>query len=176
MEDAAVFRPSSGTWFIQASSQGTIIQPFGTNGDIPQIGDYDNDGKDDLAIFRPNGTNGAEWWINRSTEGNIAYQFGNSTDLPMAVDFTGDGKTDLGFYRNGEWFVLRSEDNSFYSAPFGNSTDQPAAGDFDGDGRADLAVFRESDGNWYINGSTSGLIIQSFGTIGDKAIPSAYSP
>jgi len=33
--DAAVFRPSNSTWFAQRSTAGTLIQQFGTAGDIP---------------------------------------------------------------------------------------------------------------------------------------------
>ena len=32
--DAAIFRPSSNTWFVQRSTAGTLIQPFGTTGDV----------------------------------------------------------------------------------------------------------------------------------------------
>jgi cytochrome c peroxidase len=171
--DLAVFRPSTATWFIQESTQGTVIQQFGANGDIPTVGDYDGDGKADIAIFRP--SNG-QWWLNRSAGGVIATTFGISTDKPVAADFTGDGKTDIAFYRpsSGEWFVLRSEDSSFYSVPFGISTDVPAPGDYDGDGKADTAVFRS--GTWYINRSTSGLLISSFGSAGDTPAPAAFVP
>ncbi len=33
--DAAVFRPGSATWFAQRSTAGTLIQQFGTSGDVP---------------------------------------------------------------------------------------------------------------------------------------------
>ncbi|MGB5013270.1 MAG: hypothetical protein WBO68_04505 [Pyrinomonadaceae bacterium] len=33
--DAAIFRPSTSTWFVQRSTAGTLIQPFGQSGDIP---------------------------------------------------------------------------------------------------------------------------------------------
>ncbi len=169
--DAAVFR--SGTWFIQASLEGTIIKPFGAFGDIPQVGDYDADGRADLAVFRP--SNG-EWWIERSSAGTIAAAFGNSNDKPVAADYTGDGKTDIAFFRpaDGNWFVLRSEDSSYYAFPFGISTDIPAPGDYDGDGRTDAAVFRS--GVWYINRSTSGLLITNFGASGDLPAPNAFIP
>ena len=61
---------------------------------MPQVGDYDNDGKADLAVFRPN-LGGAEWWISRSSGGIFATQFGLPTDKPVLADYTGDGKTDF---------------------------------------------------------------------------------
>ena len=171
--DIAVFRPSTATWYIQASTQGTLIYSFGQTGDIPQVGDYDGDGKSDVAIFRPAS---GQWWISRSTLGVVATTFGISTDKPVAQDFTGDGRSDIAFYRpsSGEWFVLRSEDSSFFSAPFGISTDTPAPGDYDGDGKADFAVFRS--GTWYVNRSTQGLLIASFGSTGDTPAPAAFVP
>jgi len=33
--DAAVFRPSNSTWFVQRSTAGTLIQQFGSAGDLP---------------------------------------------------------------------------------------------------------------------------------------------
>jgi cytochrome c peroxidase len=174
--DAAVFR--QGTWYIQASAQGTLIRQFGQTGDVPQTGDYDGDGAADMAIFRPNGTSGAEWWINRSTSGVVAYQFGLAADRPVAQDYTGDGKTDVAFWRpaDGNWFVLRSEDNSYFAAPFGQSTDSPAPGDYDGDGRADFGIFRGSAGTWFVNRTTQGVLIQGFGVNGDLPAPGAFVP
>jgi hypothetical protein len=36
--DAAVFRPSTGTWFINRSTAGILITNFGTTGDQPLPG------------------------------------------------------------------------------------------------------------------------------------------
>ncbi|MBK7708758.1 MAG: VCBS repeat-containing protein [Acidobacteria bacterium] len=82
----------------------------------------------------------------------IAINFGLSSDRPVRGDYTGDGKADIAFWRptTGEWFVLRSEDSTFYSFPFGASTDVPSPGDYDGDGRFDAAVFRPANSTWYI--------------------------
>ncbi|MEO6589931.1 MAG: M36 family metallopeptidase, partial [Pyrinomonadaceae bacterium] len=137
--DVAVFRQSTATWYIQRSTDnGVSTQAFGLTTDLPVPADYDGDNKADIAIFRPNGASGgAEWWGLRSTTGLFAVGFGASTDKTVVGDYTGDGKADIAFWRpsTGQWFILRSEDNSFFAFPFGNSTDTPAPGDYDGDGR-----------------------------------------
>ncbi len=174
--DAAVFRPSTATWFIQNSGGGTTIQAFGAAGDVPVVGDYDGDGKADIAIFRPNGTTGSEWWILRSTAGLIATQFGTPTDKTVPGDYTGDGKADIAIWRpsTGQWYILRSEDLSFYAFPFGANGDIPVPGDYDGDGKTDAAIFRPSSSTWFAQGSTAGTIIQQFGAAGDVPVPSEF--
>lgn len=175
--DAAVFRPSTGTWFILRSSDGQItITQFGTNGDQPVAADYDGDGLADVAIFRPNGANGAEWWVQRSTAGLMALQFGSSTDKAVPGDFTGDGKTDIAFWRptTGYWYVLRSEDFTYFSFPFGQIGDVPVPGDYDGDSRTDAAVFRPATATWYISRSTTGPQFVGFGLATDQPVPNAY--
>ncbi|QYO66775.1 cytochrome c peroxidase [Leptolyngbya sp. 7M] len=176
--DPALFRPSAGLWFIQLSSGGFRTENFGLPGDKPIVADYDNDGSSDIAIFRANGPFGAEWWINRSSSGVIAFQFGLSTDKAVPADYTGDGKADIALWRpsNGFWYVLRSEDFSYYAFPFGLNGDIPVAGDYDGDGKADPAVFRTSQSIWYINRSSGGLGVVPFGLSGDAPLPAAYIP
>ena len=52
--DLAVYRPSTGVWFILNSASFTgRDQQWGVLGDIPVPGDYDGDGKTDLAVYRP---------------------------------------------------------------------------------------------------------------------------
>ncbi len=108
----------------------------------------------------------------------IVYQFGASTDKAVQGDYTGDGKSDVAFWRpsTGEWYILRSEDTSYYSAPFGTATDIPAPGDYDGDGRFDTTVFRPSNTIWYSQRTTAGTLIQQFGATSDKPLPNAFVP
>ena len=73
---------------------------FGTNGDIPVPGDYNGDGKTDIAIFRPStGT----WYVNGQPQVN----WGTSGDIPVPGDYNGDGKTDIAVFRpsTGTWYV-----------------------------------------------------------------------
>ena len=114
--------------------------------------------------------------MNRSTAGVLVVAFGNSSDKLVAGDYTGDGKGDNALFRpsTGEWFILRSENFSYYSLPFGVSTDIPAPGDYDGDGKFDPTVFRPTTATWYSQRSTAGTLIAQFGLASDRPLPNAY--
>ena len=58
--DIAVFRPSTGAWYIVNSSTATGGADVGRRRDVPVPGDYDGDGKTDIAVFRPST---GEWYI-----------------------------------------------------------------------------------------------------------------
>ena len=80
-----VYRPSNGAWYILNSSNGTFRAVFfGVREDIPTPGDYDGDGKADVAVFRPDSGN---WYQIRSTQGFAAVQFGANGDKPVPNAF-----------------------------------------------------------------------------------------
>jgi hypothetical protein len=84
--DVGVYRPSSGHWFILKSSTNYNTwdtYQWGGQGDTPVPGDYDGDGKTEVAVFR---TPAGHWFIllsstNYSSWGT--YQWGGAGDIPI---------------------------------------------------------------------------------------------
>jgi hypothetical protein len=150
----AVFRPSTGTWWIPMGFGQDIVFQFGLAGDIPMTFDYDGDGTDEIAVFRPsNGT----WYLANPFTGQFidAVNFGQSGDVPTPADFDGDGRGDIAIFRpsTGTWWIRNTQTGAQTAIPFGASGDKPQPADFDGDGKADLAVFR--NGTWWIRQSST---------------------
>lgn len=168
--DIAVYRPSSGIWYAQRSTDSSLLSlPWGLGTDRIVPGDYDGDSKTDVAVYRP--SIGA-WFVLRSTNSTfIAQSWGISTDQPVPADYDADGRTDLAVYRSGVWYVLKSSDGSVISNFFGLASDKPMPADYDGDGRADIAVYRPSEGMWYIQQSSdNGFRAKPFGADGDVPV------
>ncbi len=181
--DIGVFRPSNGFWYYLRSSDNTFYSiQFGQSSDQPIAADYDGDGKADIAVSR----SGQELssprfvYVLQSANGTLrSQQFGTTgTDRPVRGDFDGDGKADIAVYSEagGNWYVLRSFDNSFYAFQFGNGNfqDIPVPGDYDGDGRTDFAVFRKANGTWYLNRTQFGFTGVQFGFGTDIPVPGNY--
>ncbi|HEX8195915.1 MAG TPA: FG-GAP-like repeat-containing protein [Pyrinomonadaceae bacterium] len=182
--DLAVYRDGSLTsgqsyFFYRPSSQPGVdfrTIAWGVTGDKPAAADYDGDGRQDAAVFRPsNGT----WYILRSSDNQILpIRFGLAEDVPTPADFNGDGRAEVAVFRpsTATWYTSTDPATNYGATRWGVSTDIPVAADYDGDGRADVAVFRPENGNWYVLRSTSGFLGVQWGTTNDKPAPAAYVP
>ncbi len=178
--DASIYRPSTGYWYINQTSNGQMLQYGwgGVPGDIPVAGDYDGDGKADAAIYRPST---GYWYINQSSNSQmLQYGWGGLTgDLPVPGDYDGDGKTDVGIYRpsTGEWAIRQSSNGQLLDIGWGGLPgDVPVPGDYDGDGKTDIAVYRPSTGEWAIRQSSNGQLLDLGwgGVAGDIPVPGDY--
>jgi glucose/arabinose dehydrogenase len=177
--DLAVFRPSTGVWWISYSGTTGYAIQWGESGDIPVPGDYDGDGRIDVAVFRPST---GVWWISYSgTTGYAAIQWGESGDIPVPGDYDGDGRTDITVYRpaSGDWFVLLSTTGFMASDVYqwGISGDIPVPADYDGDGRTDITVYRPASGHWFVLLSSTGFTasdVYQWGISDDIPVPADY--
>ncbi len=170
--DIAVFRPSTGAWYVRNSGGGSTVTNWGTTGDVAVAGDYDGDARTDIAVFRPStGT----WYVKNSGGGSTVTNWGTTGDVAVAGDYDGDARTDIAVFRpsTGTWYLELSGGGNTVRA-WGASGDVAVPGDYDGDAKTDVAVFRPSTGTWYINNSGGGSTVTAWGAFGDIAVPGDY--
>jgi uncharacterized delta-60 repeat protein len=138
--------------------------------------DFDGDGRADFAVTRNIDAN-RNWYAvkNPSFALLVEIEWGLLADRLVPADYDGDRKTDVAVFRpsNGDWYVLKSTDNSISIVQFGQTGDVPVPADYDGDNRADRAVFRA--GNWYVlNSSNNSFRAEQFGIAADKPVTGDY--
>ena len=174
------------TWFINNSSGGaTQAFAWGLATDFFIAEDFDGDGRDDIATWRPGPPTVALFYILNSNGFTLRGEvFGQTGDDPTVVgDYNNDGMADVAVYRAGVttgqqsvWYFRTTPGGPVNFAPWGQTGDVPAPGDYDGDGRNDFVVQRGTGGqaHFWRNLTTAADDIIGFGVASDLVVPGDY--
>ncbi len=151
----------------------TDFNPSG-NAQVTVVGDFDGDGKSDIAWRKNLWT---EWIIEYGngvvnghalTDGRTDFSGDTTTQVTLVGDFDHDGKSDIAYRKTGwgEWIVdygngvINQHSFTDGRSDFNpNGAQVTLVGDFDGDGKSDLAWRKTGWGNWIIgfgNGAVNG--------------------
>src|SRR5439155_1189570 len=146
--------PLDSLWYAPSSSGAGPFQIyFGATTDVPVAGDYDGDGKTDVAIYRPNVQGStALWHAQLSGGGTYDAYWGNQSDIPVPADYNGDRRADPVTFRpsNGLWSGPFNGTTGALQYTLGQSGDVPVPGYYDNkDSAADPAIYRPSSGLWF---------------------------
>jgi hypothetical protein len=156
---------SNGVWKIRNANFPLVVLPapfgattinFGSPGDLPIVGDWNNDGIDTPGVYRPST---GQFFLTNSTATtppvDITAIFGVAEDLPVAGDWNGDGFDSVGVFRPsaGQFFLTDdnvltpSIDQNFF---FGIAGDLPTAGDWNGNGIDTVGVWRTATTEFFL--------------------------
>ena len=127
-----------------------------------EIGDYDGDGRSDLAIYDETR---ALWYAYSLAVpgGIIAWElpWGAAGDITVVGDYDGDRVHDWCVFHPSTvaWYIQSSHgDVLAWDKPWGSLGIVPVPGDYDGDGISDLAAYVKEGGYWYIWSLANGVI------------------
>jgi hypothetical protein len=164
---------SDGTKFVQDGWK--WHNHFSLAGEVPAVGDFNGDGKDDIVTFTQG--NPAAVYVSLSDGTRFVQDgwqwhshFSLSGQTPWVGDFNGDGRDDVVTFTqnsNAEVYVSLSDGTRFvqdgwlWKSHFSLSGEAPGVGDFDGDGKADVVTFtRGSTADVFVSLSNATSFVQ----------------
>jgi len=114
-------------WYLDLNNRGGSAErtmSYGLLGDVPVVGDWNGDRRDDLGVVRQNQiTQGLDWYLDLANNGGLAERvvsYGTRGDTPMVGDWNNDGRSDFAVVRfnvardGQDWYLDR--DNNGGSA------------------------------------------------------------
>lgn len=143
---------------------------FALGGEVPAVGDFNGDGKDDIAVFTNDSL--GDVYVALSNGGAFVGTtvkwhdwFAPNGEFPAIGDVNGDGLDDIVTFTLGnvnDVYVALSNGSGFgagvkWNDFFGLNGEQPRVGDVNGDGKDDIVVFTNNNlGDVYVALSNGG--------------------
>ncbi len=205
--DIGVVRPTASgelEWILNSTGTGSYnsgdtVYYYGSNGDIPVVGDWNGAGKDEIGVVRQTASGELEWILNSTgtgsyNSGDTVYYFGSNGDIPVVGDWNGAGKDEIGVVRPGSngalnWTLDTNGDGVFDAGDtmysYGANGAHPIAGDWTASGRDEIGVYRpdpsqhtllftlDSNGNGVYDASDQ---VFTFGAPGDTVLIGKWPP
>jgi hypothetical protein len=164
-----------GEWLLDTNGngrwdRGDLWLRLGEKGDYPVVGDWDNDGKDDVGIFGP------QW---RGDRRALAAEVGLPTRTNPNHDKPQNPPPDENEATDGKRLMQRTAnaipraDNIDHVFRFGFAPDTAVAGDWNGDGISKIGIYR--NGLWILDEDGDGQFTRkdqsiTFGQAGDQPL------
>jgi hypothetical protein len=127
---------------------------FASGAAIPAVGDFNGDGKDDIASFTRGSAGDVYVALSDGSRFGPAVKWHDSfaygDEIPAVGDVNGDSKDDIVTFTRGtaaDVFVALSDGRQFVGTGakwhdhFSVGTEMPGVADFDGDGKDDIVTF-----------------------------------
>ena len=149
----------------------TLYLPGRAGPPRPVVGDFDGDGRDDLAWYDP----GTGLWHGPDASGRFEELVGVSLAIPAPGDYDGDGRDEPRMYRpaSGEWSEAGRVEPRSLDLP-AMPEFHPASGDYDGDGRDEPALYDAVRGDWLVLDRSGATAIVANGHPGCLPIPGDF--
>lgn len=144
-DSIGLYDPGTSTWYLRDPVGHSVSFRFGRPGDVPLVGDWDGDGIDTPAVYRP--ADGYLLVRDRNDGFPVATGYRMRVGAPVVADGDGDGRDTVSIVADGRLHVLdglgggpAQLDVDRFPIRLPDRAEAVVGGDFDGDGTDEFAA------------------------------------